>query len=332
MKIRVIKLISSIMMSFFLLSLTVFPCFAYGDDRDSYNSIIADEVVSNSLNWDVTFNISGNSSSGDNISTNLNFTFDPIIPDEYVGVPNFSSTSSDYASRNYFLDNELADEPFSIDLNSTYTYPSHLNGMVDIVYNWSFNALYTSWNVDAIQFKAHHFYYTYDPTVVSDLDTVSPFHFEFPGATSVTTIVNYHELGNAVDAYSFTFIDDIDDTHLESFLSPDLFGLSDDDSFTFFIDSVVVIPEYDSSVPINSIQLSYVYNGAYCEFSRAADINSHISPPSDAVFADYTSWIGLAVSGFLEFQIFPGFSFGALFMVIVSFSTVMWFLKLFAGG
>lgn len=46
----------------------------------------------------------------------------------------------------------------------------------------------------------------------------------------------------------------------------------------------------------------------------------------------YTKWIGHALSGFMDFQIMPGFSLGGLMLVILSFSVVVWWLKVFAGG
>lgn len=52
----------------------------------------------------------------------------------------------------------------------------------------------------------------------------------------------------------------------------------------------------------------------------------------DNYFADMTSWLATAVDGFLDFDILPGFSIGGLVLVILSFSFVMYFLKLFAGG
>lgn len=47
---------------------------------------------------------------------------------------------------------------------------------------------------------------------------------------------------------------------------------------------------------------------------------------------DFTSWLGTAVGGFLNFEIFPGFNMSGILLIIISFSLVMWFLKVFAGG
>lgn len=46
----------------------------------------------------------------------------------------------------------------------------------------------------------------------------------------------------------------------------------------------------------------------------------------------YTTWLGEAVSGFMDFELFNGFTLGGIFMTILAFTCVMWFLKLVAGG
>ena len=46
----------------------------------------------------------------------------------------------------------------------------------------------------------------------------------------------------------------------------------------------------------------------------------------------YTTWLGEAVGGFMDFELFKGFTLGGIFMTILAFSCVMWYLKLVAGG
>lgn len=46
----------------------------------------------------------------------------------------------------------------------------------------------------------------------------------------------------------------------------------------------------------------------------------------------YTTWIGDAVSGFMDFELFRGFTLGGIFVTLLSFSICIWFLKLVAGG
>ena len=46
----------------------------------------------------------------------------------------------------------------------------------------------------------------------------------------------------------------------------------------------------------------------------------------------YTTWLGEAVGGFMDFELFNGFTLGGIFMTILAFTCVMWFLKLVAGG
>lgn len=49
-------------------------------------------------------------------------------------------------------------------------------------------------------------------------------------------------------------------------------------------------------------------------------------------YRGFTSFIGNAVSGFLDVQIMPGLSLSLILVVIICFSLVLWFLKVFAGG
>lgn len=324
MKIKVLKVIILMLISTLVLSVAVLPCFAYGAERDSFNAIIDESVLVTPLDWDVTFEIDGVSYSDDYVSSYVNFKFDPVFP--FAGRSAvLDSNTSESTSSNFYLENQGSDDAVSFNLNTTYVFDNNYLGLVDIQYDWGLSSSWSTWDVVGVQFQARQFYYTYQSDVEPYLDVPSPFQFYFEGATSVTTQVYYHELGNDVDLLTLSFT-----ASNESALAPYLFGYSEDESFTLFIDRVVVIPDYNSLS--GSLDMDYAYDGVYCEFSRAADLNTHVTPPSDAVFADYTSWIGLAVSGFLEFQVFPGFSFGALLMVIISFSTVMWFLKLFAGG
>lgn len=48
--------------------------------------------------------------------------------------------------------------------------------------------------------------------------------------------------------------------------------------------------------------------------------------------ADYTSWIGNAVGGFLNMELFPFFSIGGILLICVAIGLVGYFLKIFMGG
>lgn len=48
-------------------------------------------------------------------------------------------------------------------------------------------------------------------------------------------------------------------------------------------------------------------------------------------FERTTKFLGSAVSGFLDLEIMPNFSMAGLLIVIISFSVVLWWLKVFAG-
>lgn len=68
------------------------------------------------------------------------------------------------------------------------------------------------------------------------------------------------------------------------------------------------------------------------------DLTQVIKEKGNAVIPDYknpigyTNWLGTAISGFFNTQILPGFSFGGILLMIISFLCVVWFLKIFAGG
>lgn len=47
---------------------------------------------------------------------------------------------------------------------------------------------------------------------------------------------------------------------------------------------------------------------------------------------NFSTWIAKAVGGFFDFELFPGFTFGGIFAVIISILLAVVFLKLFAGG
>lgn len=48
--------------------------------------------------------------------------------------------------------------------------------------------------------------------------------------------------------------------------------------------------------------------------------------------ADYTSWLGVAVGGFLNMELFPFFSIGGILLICVAIGLVGYFLKVFMGG
>lgn len=53
---------------------------------------------------------------------------------------------------------------------------------------------------------------------------------------------------------------------------------------------------------------------------------------NESIVKDYTSWLAEATGGFLDAEIFPGFTIGGVMGTLIAFSVVMLFLKLFAGG
>lgn len=94
-------------------------------------------------------------------------------------------------------------------------------------------------------------------------------------------------------------------------------------------DSSVGSPSYDG--PHFEGFLVYTFNPDV----RKIDLNSArgFDSGNPAVpLLDYTAWIGTAVSGFLDLQIFPYFTLGGVLMTLLAFTCVIWFLKLVAGG
>lgn len=60
--------------------------------------------------------------------------------------------------------------------------------------------------------------------------------------------------------------------------------------------------------------------------------NSRSHKISTDVEVDFTGWIATATSGFLNFELLPNFSIGGVLAILVGFSLVILFLKIFAGG
>lgn len=84
---------------------------------------------------------------------------------------------------------------------------------------------------------------------------------------------------------------------------------------------------------VNNFIVSYI-NNPFLD-NLILDNGTDPVPPSDnpaLALIPYTVWLGNAVSGFMDFQLFSGFTIGGIFMTILAFACVVWFLKLVAGG
>lgn len=125
------------------------------------------------------------------------------------------------------------------------------------------------------------------------------------------------------------------------------------DSFTFLNftpQPSEFYPEADSSTVLYIHDYTLNLSGAfpsfgefYCTFNevvmsnvdmRSIDLSTRLPEDSNPALPlrDYTSFLGTGASGFLDLEIFPGFTIGGIFMTLVAFCCVIWFLKLFAGG
>lgn len=77
--------------------------------------------------------------------------------------------------------------------------------------------------------------------------------------------------------------------------------------------------------------LSFCYYPGLLEY----DISEHEGQPEGNpafALAPYTTWLANAVSGFMDFELYKGFSLGGIFMTIIAFACCVWFIKLVAGG
>lgn len=86
----------------------------------------------------------------------------------------------------------------------------------------------------------------------------------------------------------------------------------------------VSFPVYERDFEVGDLNL------AYPDFTRY--ISKFRGVGNIDVNADFTGWIATATSGFLNFELFPNFSIGGVLAILVGFSLVILFLKIFAGG
>lgn len=93
----------------------------------------------------------------------------------------------------------------------------------------------------------------------------------------------------------------------------------------------LTIPLYDTSEAIMSDEAAVAAQIIYWSFPNAL---SFVRNSSSISFDDlsWTDWLVNGISGFINFEIVPGLSFGGLIGILVTFSVVLIFLKIFAGG
>lgn len=86
----------------------------------------------------------------------------------------------------------------------------------------------------------------------------------------------------------------------------------------------VSYPVYERDFEVDDINLAYPdFNRYILKFRGIGNVD---------VNADFTGWIATATSGFLNFELLPNFSIGGVLAILVGFSLVILFLKIFAGG
>lgn len=130
----------------------------------------------------------------------------------------------------------------------------------------------------------------------------------------------------------FSFDDLTAYDNLDFTVKPDyLPGVSPTDVVYIYLWDFSIYQSIGSSLNIEDGYLSYCFNPDV----RKIDLNSARGFDSEnpaVPLLDYTAWIGTAVSGFLDLQIFPYFTLGGVLMTLLAFTCVIWFLKLVAGG
>ena len=101
--------------------------------------------------------------------------------------------------------------------------------------------------------------------------------------------------------------------------------------------SCIRYPLYDSSGVSNLG--SSTYEEYYCKYGMT-DVRKWIhttdmsvgNEPTSIFDGNITKWIGKTVSGFLDFELFPGFSLSGVLGILLAFAIVCIFLKLFSGA
>lgn len=139
---------------------------------------------------------------------------------------------------------------------------------------------------------------------------------------------------------SFTYIPLIPTVNLDYGESLLDFGGLDYSYITNLDVSVVPTGKYDSSLYLGQFKMHYFavrdYYGTWGddmltkfynqpEFERRVVINNTVD-------ADFGSWLVTAIGGFMEFEIFPGFSLVNILVIVMSLFLMFAFLRYFAGG
>lgn len=335
-----------IFLSLVVLMSSVLSFFVSASNASTFSAVGSGYLVSPYVTFDVAFFDS--SGWGYNISTVLGDSSFTNNPGEEE---NFNKTFYTYPSM-------VLDVRYNSDIN--YFYNSSEYHSITTTYNFDFvweysnpSPFYTS-----LFLSSSDFYCYYDfsnPVYVSD-DAGVGFLIDFDNLfnDSSSLIIDYtcsYSLMSSPDIFFSNSIDDgvaVNDFVAYDFLTAEHKVLYQDaknngDDFGVYV--------YDLDITISNLSLGYYnpsggygsslftinYRAAATSFVedfqlRYEDLTGRRLIPDESVFEDYTSWIANAVSGFLEFEIFKGFSLGGLLMVIISFACVLWFLKLFAGG
>ena len=210
-----------------------------------------------------------------------------------------------------------------------------------------YNSL-TSWNVGSISFVLNgglisslNYTITYEcPQYVYD-DSVASLIYETRTFEWSGSPVSDDSKYNIFLLPDFPFIDfPLDDSGFVHF--PSYFDLPTGE-FVYeryaLIKDITIDIEFTSGSQLSSFSFNSVF---FPEFAfLTSDISTYYeSLPlekrtvivDNTADIDLSSWLVDAVGGFLDFEIFPGFSISSVLAVLLSLSVVVLFLKWFAGG
>lgn len=165
-----------------------------------------------------------------------------------------------------------------------------------------------------------------------------PYYFDFYYSLAGDSTINYL----SVPASDF---DSSENSNVGSFVfSPSVLDIDDREAVVYVHqclirmgDSPYALGDSLLSEVIFALTATYTFNPYLDNYSTVPVEPDVPVPPVDPdnpaiALSRYTEWIGDALGGFLDFNIFPGFTLGGIFMTLLAFSCVVWFLKLVAGG
>lgn len=110
------------------------------------------------------------------------------------------------------------------------------------------------------------------------------------------------------------------------------YSFSDGDTMSHFSDIYITITFENKTSLIDFRTFDTYYYGETPRDQYYDDYPVSLKIVDHTVDADFGSWIVTSLAGFMDFEIFPGFSISLILAVVIGLSLVMMFLKRFSGG